>query len=85
MRTIVEDGDMIEIYVQCDLAICEQRDPKGLYQKARAGEIPEFTGISAPYEEPLNPEITIDSGANGVDACADQVIAYLGTHGYLNR
>ncbi len=83
VRSIVEDGDMVEIFVQCDLDTCEQRDPKGLYKKARAGEIAEFTGISAPYEEPLNAEITIDSGAMNVDQCADAVIGFLQHNGYL--
>lgn len=84
VRSIVEDGDMIEIFVKCDLSICEQRDPKMLYKKARAGEIKEFTGISAPYEEPENPELIIDSGKNIVDKCAQMVIDYLKENGYFN-
>lgn len=83
VRSIVEDGDMIEIYVKCDIAICEQRDPKGLYQKARAGQVPEFTGISAPYEEPEQPELILDSGKHAVDACARMVIDYLTKNKYL--
>lgn len=76
-RAIAGDGRFIEVFVKCDLAICEERDPKGLYKKARAGEVPEFTGISAPYEEPLNPELVIDTGVDDVDTCAAAVLAFL--------
>tara|TARA_B100000965_G_scaffold315211_1_gene275401 strand:+ start:1199 stop:3112 length:1914 start_codon:yes stop_codon:yes gene_type:complete len=65
-----------EIHVAADLAVCEERDPKGLYKKARAGEIPEFTGVSAPYEAPYAPELTIDSGALNVSQCVDQLAEY---------
>lgn len=75
-RAITGDG-FIEIYVECDIAICEERDPKGLYKKARAGEIPDFTGISAPYEVPENPELIINTGKKDLDACVAEVIAYL--------
>lgn len=84
VRSIVEDGDMVEIFVKCAIDICEQRDPKGLYKKARAGEIPEFTGISAPYEEPLSPEIVIDSGVHSVEECADLIIDYLQKNNYAS-
>ena len=83
VRSIVEDKDMIEIFVKCDLAICEQRDPKMLYKKARAGEIKEFTGISAPYEEPEEPELIIDSGKQQLDKCVQIVIDYLTDRAYL--
>jgi adenylylsulfate kinase len=83
VRSIVGNGDMIEIFLRCDIEICEQRDPKGLYGKARAGEIPEFTGISAPYEEPLNPELIIDTGKFSVDECANRVVNYLKKHHYI--
>ena len=83
VRSIVGEGDMVEIYVKCDIEICEQRDPKGLYKKARAGEIPEFTGISAPYEEPENAEILIDSGKLSVQQCVQSVMDYLNTNNYL--
>lgn len=69
--------NFIEVYVKCDIDICEQRDPKGLYKKARAGEIPEFTGISAPYEEPENPEIIVDTGQCSVDQAVNLLITYL--------
>ena len=82
VRSIVEEGDMIEIFVKCDLAICEQRDAKGLYKKARAGEIKEFTGISAPYEEPENPELVVDSGKHSVEECTNMIIDYLKNNNY---
>ncbi len=84
VRQLLEEGQFIEIYVKASLETCEARDPKGLYKKARAGEIKGFTGIDAPYEPPLNPEIVLDSDNLGVDELADQVIAYLEEHGYLN-
>jgi adenylylsulfate kinase len=84
VRSIVEEGDVIEIFVKCDLAICEQRDAKGLYKKARAGEIPEFTGISAPYEEPEKPELVIDSGKHSVEECAQMIVEYLKKNNYLS-
>ena len=84
VRSIVEDGDMVEVFVQCDIAVCEQRDAKGLYKKARAGEIKEFTGISAPYEEPAHAELTIDSGKHSVEECAQIVIDYLKKNNYLS-
>ncbi|MBM4310750.1 MAG: adenylyl-sulfate kinase [Deltaproteobacteria bacterium] len=83
VRALVAPGDMLEIFLRCDISVCEQRDPKGLYKKARAGEINDFTGVSAPYEEPLSPEIVLDSGAMPVDACARAVVEYLQEHGYI--
>lgn len=81
-RAVVGDS-FIEVYVQADLATCEGRDPKGLYKKARAGEIAEFTGISAPYEEPAAAEIVVDTTANDLDACVRMVIEYLETRGTI--
>lgn len=66
-----------EIYVSADLATCEDRDPKGLYKKARAGEIPEFTGIDSPYEAPSNPEMVVDTQNNDIDTCVEQVLRYI--------
>lgn len=77
VRGLVADGDFIEIYCQCALDVCEERDVKGLYKKARAGEIPEFTGINSPYEEPPNAEICVDTAALSLDESVDKVIAYL--------
>jgi len=79
-RSIAGDR-FVEVYVKCDLAICEERDPKGLYKKARAGQIPEFTGISAPYEEPEKAELVIDTGAADLETCARQVLDYLESRG----
>ncbi len=73
-RQLVEKNDFIEIYCAADLQICEERDTKGLYAKARKGEINDFTGISSPYEEPELPELKIDTGNNDLDTCVDQVI-----------
>jgi adenylylsulfate kinase len=79
-------GDrFIEIYVDCPVDVCETRDPKGLYQKAREGKIPEFTGISAPYEAPLNPELVINAAEKSVEACVGEVIAYLQDKGILKQ
>jgi len=66
-----------EIYVHADLEVCEQRDPKGLYKKARSGEIKDFTGISAPYEPPAEPELTVDTGINDVESCVQQIVDYV--------
>jgi adenylylsulfate kinase len=67
----------IEVFVDIPVEVAEQRDPKGLYKKARAGEIPNFTGISAPYEAPENPEITVHTDKNTVEECVQQIMAYL--------
>ena len=71
---LVEDGDFIEIFCSAELGVCEERDTKGLYAKARAGEIKEFTGISSPYEAPEAPELAVDTGAAELDACVEQVV-----------
>lgn len=77
-------SDFIEVYVDCDLAVCEVRDPKKLYRKARAGEIKEFTGISSPYEPPVSPEIHLHTDQFPVEECARQVIDYLIQHSLLS-
>jgi adenylylsulfate kinase len=77
VRSIMLKGDFVEVYVSAPLEVCEARDPKGLYKKARAGQIPEFTGVSAPYEEPLNAELVVHTDRYDVDACAQQVIKFL--------
>lgn len=77
-------GAFIEIYLDVPVSVCERRDPKGLYKKARAGEIPDFTGVSAPYEEPTQPEIRLDTDALDVEACIDRIMAYLEREGYLH-
>ena len=77
VRDLVNKGDFIEIYCNADLAVCESRDTKGLYRKARAGQIPEFTGISSPYEKPEQPELVLETGNLGINECVNQVIKYL--------
>jgi bifunctional enzyme CysN/CysC len=69
--------DFHEIYIEADLETCEARDPKGLYKRARSGEIAEFTGVTAPYEAPDRPDLVIDTAANNIDACIDQLAAYV--------
>ncbi|MCP4715169.1 MAG: adenylyl-sulfate kinase [Deltaproteobacteria bacterium] len=84
-RELLTQGDFLEVYCRCSVQACEQRDPKGLYKKARAGEIPEFTGISSPYEEPEQPEIITDTDRDSLETCAEQIIAHLRTNGILNK
>lgn len=81
VRELVSDGDFIEIYCDAPLTVCEDRDPKGLYKKARAGKIPEFTGISSPYEAPEAAELVLKTGDKSVPDCAGQVIDYLNRQG----
>ena len=76
-REMMDEGEFIEIFVDCPIEVCEQRDPKGLYRKARAGQIKNFTGVDSAYEPPNNPEIVLKTGERSVDEVADQVIDYL--------
>lgn len=76
-REIISTEDFIEVFVSADLSVCEARDPKGLYKKARAGEIKGFTGIDAPYEAPLNPELIVETDKNDIETCAQIVVDYL--------
>ena len=82
-RELVEDGEFLEVYVDTPLAEAEKRDPKGLYKKARAGEIRNFTGIDSPYEAPENPEIRIDTTSLSAADAADQIVEQLKTAGYV--
>ena len=84
VREIMAEGDFIEVYVAASLETCEERDVKGLYSKARKGEIPEFTGISAPYEEPEKPELVVDTGGQTVTQSVAVLIEYLEKKGYLS-
>lgn len=77
VRALLDDGDFLEVFVNTPLEVCEQRDPKGLYKKARAGEIPNFTGISDPYEPPLTPELEIRTAECTAEEAAQQVIDLL--------
>jgi len=79
----IAGNDFYEIYVKCDLSVCEERDTKGLYKKARAGEIKEFTGISAPYEEPLNPELVVDTSKETLEESVKKVMAFLESKGVV--
>jgi adenylylsulfate kinase len=82
-RELMEPGDFVEVYVDASLETCEGRDVKGLYKKARAGEIPEFTGISAPYEAPESPELILDTNRQTVEESVGQLVEYLDAKGYL--
>lgn len=77
VRDVVGAKDYLEIYCRCSLEVCEKRDTKGLYRRARAGEIKEFTGISAPYEEPENPDLIVDTGTASLEQCAQKVLDLL--------
>lgn len=83
-RALLPEGRFIEIFVDTPLAECEQRDPKGLYQKARAGQIKHFTGIDSPYQAPIDCELTLNAGELDVAACCDKVIDYLKRNGLLD-
>ena len=82
-RSLVENGDFVEIHCAADLSACEERDTKGLYAKARAGEIKEFTGISSPYEAPEKPELRVDTGSQSLEACVELVINHLREAGVI--
>jgi adenylyl-sulfate kinase len=83
-RQRVPDGKFIEVFLDVGVEVCERRDPKGLYKKARAGEIADFTGVSAPYERPGQPELALDTEALSLDACIDQIIEYLEHRGFFD-
>lgn len=83
VRKLTRPGQFIEVFVDTPLAVCEQRDPKGLYKKARKGEIKDFTGIDSPYETPQNPEVHIKNDGISVELAAQQVVAYLKTKHYI--
>ena len=84
VRGMVEHGEFIEIYCDASIEVCEARDVKGMYKKARAGQIVEFTGISSPYEAPENPELILNTGRLELEACVQQVIGQLDQRG-LNQ
>ena len=83
VRNTLKEGEFIEVFVDAPIEVCEQRDPKGLYKKARAGEIKGFTGIDAPYEEPLDPELILLAAEKTPDILADEVISFLQNKGIL--
>ena len=84
VRALLAPGDFVEVYVSATVETCESRDVKGLYQRARKGEIPEFTGISAPYEEPERPELVLDTNRQSVEECVASLVAHLEKNGYLS-
>jgi adenylylsulfate kinase len=83
VRALMPAGDFVEVFVDASVETCEGRDVKGLYRKARAGEIPEFTGISAPYEAPLSPELVLDTNRQTVDESVGAILRFLEEKGYL--
>ncbi|MCH7697169.1 MAG: adenylyl-sulfate kinase [Proteobacteria bacterium] len=85
VRDLHNKDEFIEIYCNSSLVVCEQRDVKGLYRKARAGDIAEFTGISSPYEEPKKPEIELDTANQTVQDCVNKVVLYLEEQGVIKR
>lgn len=84
VREMLPPGSFLEVHVNASLETCEARDPKGLYKKARSGEIKDFTGIDAPYEPPENGEIVLDSDTKGIAALANEVVTYLKSNGYFD-
>ncbi len=76
-RSLLPEGRFFEVYVKCDIEVCKRRDPKGLYAKALSGEIPEFTGISSPYEEPVNPEIVVETDVKSAEEIVAQIVEHL--------
>lgn len=84
-RGLMREREFIEVFVRCPLEVCEARDPKGIYRKAREGVVREFTGISAPYEDPLNPEMVLDTDGLILEECVARLVDYLVHHGYVRR
>ncbi len=84
VRNIIGD-DFIEVYCSANLDVCEERDTKGLYKKARLGEIKDFTGISSPYEAPLNPEIVVDTGSLNLDEAVEKILTFLIDRSFINH
>ncbi len=85
VRSIVEDDEFIEIYIKCSLNVCEQRDVKGFYKKARQGIIKNFTGIDDPYEEPEHPEIIVETDEMNIEESVEKIMNYLEEKGYINK
>lgn len=85
VRELLEQSEFIEVFIDTPIEICESRDPKGLYKKARQGEIKNFTGIDSSYDIPANPEIHIKTNELTIEQCTDQVISYLQSNHYLNN
>jgi adenylylsulfate kinase len=84
-RKLLKEDEFIEVFVKCSLLECEKRDPKGIYKKARSGEIKEFTGISAPYEDPENPEIVLETDKMSLEECIETILNYLRENEYMKQ
>jgi adenylylsulfate kinase len=84
-RSLVKPGQFMEVWCKCPLAVCEQRDPKGMYRKARAGTISDFTGVSAPYEDPLHPELVIETDRLSLEESVEKVLEYLAEREVIQR
>jgi adenylylsulfate kinase len=84
-RKMNPPGKFVEIYCKCPIEVCESRDPKGLYKKARAGQLKEFTGIDAPYEVPTEPEIVVDTSRDSLEKCAAKVLGHLEANGLIPK
>jgi adenylylsulfate kinase len=84
VRDLAKDGEFIEVFCKAPLEVCESRDVKGIYKKARAGEISDFTGISSPYEKPVSPEITLDTANQSIDESVSHVLSYLNDKQIIN-
>lgn len=85
VRKLVPHGEFLEVYCRCPLEVCEMRDVKGLYKRARTGEIRDFTGISSPYEEPLEPELVVDTGVLSLEDSVARVITMLVERGVIRK
>ncbi|MBN8210282.1 adenylyl-sulfate kinase [Bacillus sp. NTK071] len=83
VRSLFPAGEFVEIYVKASLEACEKRDPKGLYEKVRKGEISQFTGVDSPYEAPVSPELVVDTEKQTVEEAVDAIVGYLKVNGYL--
>lgn len=84
VRDLVEEGEFIEVFIDTPIEVCESRDPKGLYKKARAGEIPHFTGIDSPYQAPEKAEIHVKTDKMSIKECSETIVNYLDEKGYFN-
>jgi adenylylsulfate kinase len=83
VRQLSGDRDFIEIYCHCPIEVCESRDTKGLYRRARMGAVNDFTGVSSPYEPPEHPDIILDTGSENLETCVNRVVTFLQQHGVM--
>ena len=81
----LEEGEFIEVFIDTPISVCEQRDPKGLYKKARAGEIKDFTGIDSTYDVPTSPQIHVKTDTQSIEQCAEQIVGYLVEQGFISE